>query len=104
MNFSELRTTLLRILEIDEKIKDIQHGRNYLALKRNLKTLENPTKGYIIIDSPDDMKTAIKLRKNSSEVQVIKLKYREMLRRDTEKLSNLRKEQRQLRNELPTAS
>jgi hypothetical protein len=41
MAFSQRRTNLLRVLEIESKIKDIEHGEEYLRVKREIRVLEN---------------------------------------------------------------
>lgn len=103
MAFDDLRTALLRILEIDEKIRDIEHGQEYLLLRRNLKVLEHPTKGYITVNALDDPSKVIKRRRNSADLQVLIIKYREKMRYDVENIRNLKMEKLRLRSKIHKA-
>lgn len=102
MSFSERRATLLRILEIEDNIKSIEHGRDYLLLKRNLKVLEDTRggNGIVVVSSPDDLNRTIEMRRNSPDFTACVSKYRERIRLDSEKIDNLNVEKSKLRREL----
>jgi hypothetical protein len=81
MSFSERRATLLRLLEIEENIKEIEHSREYLTMKKGLRALENAQAGrgggLIVVNSPDDLSRTVEMRKNSPDVEECITKYRE---------------------------
>ena len=102
MSFSERRATLLRILEIEESIKDIEHSKEYLTMKRGLKVLENARSGggVIVVDSPDDMNRTVEMRKNSADVEECIIKYKAKMQNNAEKIDNLNLEKSKLKKEL----
>jgi hypothetical protein len=102
MSFSERRAILLRILEIERNIKDIEHSNDYLKTRRGLKLLENARNGggTITISSPSNLDTTIEIRKNSSEVANCIAAYREMMREDVLRIDTLNVEKLQLKREL----
>ena len=101
MSFAKRNADLLRILEIEEQIKDIEHANEYLKIRKRLKMLENPRrKGMVIINAPDSTGDLIELRKNSSDERLIIAEYREMIRGDVEKIRSLIVERLRLRDKL----
>jgi vacuolar-type H+-ATPase subunit E/Vma4 len=102
MSFSERRATLLRILEIEENIKDIEHSKEYLTMKRGLKVLENARSGggIVIVSSPDDLNRTVEMRKNSVDVESYIVKYRAKMQGDAERIDSLNLEKSRLKREL----
>jgi hypothetical protein len=102
MSFSQRRATLLRILEIEEDIKSIEHSRDYILLKRNLKVLENSRNGggLVVVSSPDDLNRTIEMRKNSGEIEACIEKFRARMRLDEKRIEGLNFEKSRLKREL----
>jgi hypothetical protein len=102
MYFSQRRTNLLRVLEIESKIKDIEHGDEYLRVKREIKVLENARGGGGILTetSPDDINEVVELRKNSVDVAAYLTKYKGRLQTVTDRIDLLNNEKAKLKSEL----
>ena len=102
MSFSERRATLLRILEIEENIKDIEHSKEYLTMKRGLKVLENARSGggVVVVSSPDDLERNVEMRKNSTDVEECIVKYKAKMHDNAERIDSLNLEKSKLKNEL----
>jgi len=101
MSFTERNTDLLRIIEIEEQIKEIEHGKEYITIRKNLKLLEDPRRrGITLINAPDSPGMMMKLRRNSSDEVLIIAEYRERIRDDVEKIKSLRMERIRLRRKL----
>jgi len=102
MSFSERRATLLRILEIEESIKDIEHSKEYLTMKRGLKVLENARSGggVIVVSSPDDMTRTVEMRKNSADVEACITQYKAKMQNNTERINILNLEKSKLKSKL----
>lgn len=102
MSFSERRAILLRILEIEANVKNIEHGKDFLITKRDLKTLENARNGggRIVVSSPEDLDKTVEIRRNSVEVVECIARYKERMRSDSEMINNLNLEKIKLKREL----
>ncbi len=102
MSFSQRRTSLLRVLEIESNIKDIEHGDEYLRVKREIKLLENARNGSgrIVVSSPEDMSTTVELRKNSADVEQYLSRYRVRMRGVSDRIDSLNFEKSNLKREL----
>jgi hypothetical protein len=102
MSFSERRANLLRILEIETNIKDIEHSKDYLISRRDLKALEHfgSGGGRITISSPEDLDRTVEVRKNSPELGEYIARYKERMRGDKERIDSLNIEKTKLRAEL----
>jgi hypothetical protein len=102
MYFSQRRTNLLRVLEIESKIKDIEHGDEYLRVKREIKVLENARGGggILTVTSPDDINEVVELRKNSVDVAEYLTKYKGRLQLVMNHIDLLNNEKAQLKREL----
>jgi hypothetical protein len=102
MYFSQRRTNLLRVLEIESKIKDIEHGDEYLRVKREIKVLENAKGGggILTVTSPDDINEVVELRKNSVDVEAYLTKYKGRLQTVTDRIDLLNNEKAKLKSEL----
>jgi len=107
MSFSDRRATLLRILKIEEDIKDIEHNHEYLIMKKGLKVLETARAGggggIIVVISPDDLTRTIEIRKNSPDVDDCINKYKAKMKCNIDIISSLQNEKVKLKNELTTA-
>lgn len=102
MSFSERRAILLRILEIEANVKNIEHGKDFLRTKRDLKTLENARSGggRIIVSSPEDLDRTVEIRRNSVQVGECIARYKERMRSDSELINSLNLEKTRLKREL----
>ena len=102
MSFSERKATLLRILEIETNIKDIEHSKDYIVTRRDLKALEHfgSGGGRITISSLEDLDRTVEVRKNSPELSAYIARYKERMRGDQERLNSLNSEKTKLRAEL----
>ena len=102
MYFSQRRTNLLRVLEIESKIKDIEHGGEYLRVKREIKVLENARGGggILTVTSPDDINEVVELRKNSVDVAEYLTKYKGRLQLVMNHIDLLNNEKAQLKRDL----
>jgi hypothetical protein len=107
MSFSDRRATLLRLLKIEEDIKDIEHSHEYLTMKRGLKALQTARSGggggIIVVNSPDDLTRIIEMRKNSPDIDIYIGKYRAKMKRNVDMIDNLQNEKMKLKRELTTA-
>jgi len=102
MSFSERRATLLRILEIETNIKNIEHSKDYLIAKRDLKALENARSsgGRIVVSSPEDLNSTVEIRRNSVEVGECIARYKERMKGDSELINSLGLEKMRLKSGL----
>ena len=102
MSFSQRNNSLLRVLEIESKIKDIEHGEEYLRVKREIRVLENARNsiGKIVVSSPEDNGTLVELRKNSADVMEFLNAYRGRMRSISDRIDSLNDEKSSLKREL----
>jgi hypothetical protein len=102
MAFSQRRINLLRVLEIESKIKDIEHGEEYLRVKREIRILENAHGGggILTVTSPDDINEVVEIRKNSVDVTEYLTKYKGQMRSVMEKIDSLNDEKMKLKKSL----
>ena len=102
MAFSQRRTNLLRVLEIESKIKDIEHGEEYLRVKREIRVLENAHGGggILTVTSPDNINEIVEIRKNSVDVTEYLTKYRGQMRSVMERIDSLNDEKIRLKKAL----
>jgi hypothetical protein len=102
MYFSQRRTNLLRVLEIESKIKDIEHGNEYLRLKQEIKVLENAHGGggILTVRSLDDLNEMVEIRKNSDDVVEYLRRYKEIMQIVSDKIDLLNVEKSQLKEQL----
>jgi hypothetical protein len=104
MSFSDRQATLLRLLKIEEEIKDIEHSHEYLMMKRGLKALETARAGggggIIVVNSPDDLTHTIEMRKNSSDVDACINKYKAKMKYNVDMIDSLQNEKVKLKKEL----
>ena len=106
MSFSERRATLLRLLEIEKGIKDIEHSREFLTMKRGLKSLELARAGggggIIIVNSPEDLTRTVEMRKNSPDIDEYIRRYRARMKDSVERIDSLQNEKVKLKRVLIT--
>ena len=102
MYFSQRRSNLLRVLEIESKIKDIEHGDEYLRVKREIKVLENAHGGgrILTVTSPDDVNEVVELRKNSVDVAEYLQKYKGKMQSVSDRIDLLNVEKYRLKADL----
>jgi hypothetical protein len=105
MSFDRRRTNLLRVLAIESKIKDIEHGQDYLKYNREIRVLEAARKGTgsLSVRNPDDMNSVVELRRNSAVVGEYLGKYRLMMRGVQDQMDLLKAEKSRLKSELMAA-
>jgi len=102
VSFSERRTILLRILEIDAHIRNIEQGKNYRRLKNDLRILEGTEMrgGIFTVHSPSNMEELVEMRRNSKVVGEYITQYRDKLRIDRNNLERLAQEKKTLEKDL----
>jgi hypothetical protein len=102
MAFSQRRTNLLRVLEIESKIKDIVHGEEYLRVKREIRVLEGAHGGggILTVTSPDNINEIVEIRKNSVDVAEYLTKYKGQMQSVMERIDLLNDEKMRLKKEL----
>lgn len=100
--FSQRNTPLIRILKIEETIKDIEFDPNFRKMKNNLRSLETASRRgrEISVGSPEDMGRIIELRRNSVEIGETIATYKEKLEGYTSRLDLLKKERVELQRQL----
>ncbi len=100
--FSQRNTPLIRILKIEEAIKDIEFDPNFRKMKNNLQSLETASRRgrEISVGSPEDMGRIIELRRNSVEIGETIATYKEKLEGYTSRLDLLKKERVELQRQL----
>jgi hypothetical protein len=95
---SSRKSTLIKIMEIDDEINRIKSDSTYRRVKRNLRILkEARTSGRLLrVRSPDDIDRFIEVRKNSEEMKEVLSKYEDMVEDYTKRVRNLAKEKAEL--------
>ena len=99
---SSRKSTLIKIMEIDDEINRIKSDSTYRRVRRNLRMLkETRTGGRLIrVRSPDDIDRFIEVRRNSEEMKEVLSKYEDMSEAYTQRVRNLAKEKAELENHL----
>ena len=95
---SSRKSTLIKIMEIDDKINRIKSDSTYRRVRRNLRILKEARTGgrLIRVRSPDDIDSFIEVRKNSEEMKQVLSKYEDMVDDYTKRVRNLAKEKAEL--------
>jgi len=95
---SSRKSTLIKIIEIDDEIFRIKSDSTYRRVRRNLRILkETRTGGRLIrVRSPDDIDRFIEVRRNSEEMKEVMSKYEDMIEAYTQRVRNLVKEKAEL--------
>ena len=102
MMASSRKSTLIKIMEIDDEIKRIRSDSTYRRVRRNLRILkESRTGGRLIrVRSPDDIDSFIMVRKNSEEMKNVISKYEDMIKKYDNRVRNLAREKAKLEKNL----
>ena len=99
---SSRKSTLMKIMEIDDKISRIKSDSTYRRVRRNLRMLkESRTGGRLIrVRSPDDIDRFIEVRRNSEEMKQVLSKYEDMNEDYSQRVRNLANEKAELEKSL----
>ncbi len=102
MMASSRKSTLIKIMEIDDEIKRIRSDSTYRRVRKNLRILkESRTGGRLIrIRSPDDIDSFIMVRRNSEEMKEVLSKYEAMVEKYDKRVRKLAREKAELENYL----
>ena len=92
------KSTLIKIMEIDDEINKIKSDSTYRRVRRNLRMLkETRTGGRLIrVRSPDDIDRFIEVRRNSEEMKEVLSKYEDMSEAYTQRVRNLAEKKAEL--------
>ena len=106
MTFSERRSILLRILEIDSNIKNIQQSKSYRRLKNDLKILSIASRGdrVLYVHSPENMDDMVEMSRSSRAIDEYIGLYKDKLKKDDEHLDELSREKVSLERSLFSAN
>ena len=96
------RTSLNRIMQIEQEIKSIKTDASYRQILRNMKIMDRLNVGSRNIDvaSPDNMDKTITVRRRSQEAKEIAKTYRLNLQKFSNRLQTLRNEKATLEKQL----
>lgn len=97
------RKDILReILKIEDQINMMKRNPIYIKIKYNLNYLEDRRFGsnILLIASPDDLDTILKMRNNSLEMKNTILRYREMQAEFDVQIDNLQNQKARLQKQL----
>ncbi len=99
---SSRKSTLIKIMEIDDEIKRIKSDSTYRRVRRNLRILkESRTGGRLIrVRSPDDIESFIMVRRNSEEMKKVLSKYEDMVEKYDKRVRSLAREKAELEKDL----
>jgi len=99
---SSRKSTLIKIMEIDDEIKRIKSDPTYRRVRRNLRILkESRTGGRLIrVRSPDDLESFIMVRRNSDEMKEVISKYEDMVEKYDKRVRSLAREKAELEKDL----
>jgi len=99
---SSRKSTLIKIMEIDNEINRIKSDSTYRRVRRNLRILKEARTGgrLIRVRSPDDIDRFIEVRRNSEEMKEVLSKYEDLVDDDTQRVRNLAKEKAELEKHL----
>jgi hypothetical protein len=99
---STRRTSLNRIMHIEQEIRNIKTNTTYQQIIKNIKIMDTLTKGSRDIDvaSPDSMDKTITVRRRSQEARDIAETYTRNLKKYSNLLQELRDEKAVLQKQL----
>jgi hypothetical protein len=99
---SSRKSTLLRILEIDNRIDEIKRSSDYRNVKKNLNVMEATIgrRSQIRVRSLQDSSKVLELRRNSDQMKTVLSDYKDSLKEYTDEIERLTLEKRKLRREL----
>ena len=92
------KSPLEKILEIDKEISQIKNDATYVKIRNGLKKINSFHQGnrYISIPSPQDVKTEIRIRRQSKRMKSVITMYESRLSAFEEKISSLLRERNAL--------
>lgn len=96
------KSTLIKIMEIDDEISRIKSDSTFRRARRNLRILtESRTGGRLIrVRSPDDTERFMEVRRNSEEMREVLSKYEDMVEEYTQRVRDLAEEKAELEKTL----
>ena len=99
---STRRTSLNRIMQIEQEIKNITTNTKYQQIRNNMDIMDSLTTGSRNIDvaSPDNMDKTITVRRRSQEAKDVAETYTHNLQKYSDRLQKLRDEKAALQKEL----
>jgi hypothetical protein len=99
---SQRKSTLKRIIQIENEIKLIRNNKRYSDLRKNLNLLENDHSGGMVIrvGSPDNLDEMLVVRKNSDLIKNVISQYKTKIDEYTLKIHTLNKEKFKLKKQL----
>jgi hypothetical protein len=87
---SKRTPALLRIMQIEDKIKEINKDKKYRAIKKNIQTLKiYNISSIIIVSPPENLNRTVKLRRNSETAKSYLARYEKMVLEYDVQLKNL---------------
>jgi hypothetical protein len=99
---SSRKSTLIKIMEIDDEISRIKSDSTFRRARRNLRILrEARTGGRLIrVRSPDDIERFMEVRRNSEEMKEVVSKFEDMVEEYTQRVRSLAEEKAELEKTL----
>lgn len=96
------RTSLNRIMQIEQEIKNITTNTTYQQILNNIHIMDTLTTGSRNIDvaSPEDMDRTITVRRRSQEARDVQETYTQNLQKYSNRLQKLRDEKAALQKQL----
>ncbi|KON29925.1 hypothetical protein AC482_05240 [miscellaneous Crenarchaeota group-15 archaeon DG-45] len=96
------KDVLREILKIEDQINMMKRNPTYLKIRYNLNYLEGRRFGsnILLIASPDDLDTVLKMRNNSLEMKDTILRYKERRAEFDVQIDNLHNEKTRLQKQL----
>jgi hypothetical protein len=93
---------LMKIIEIDDEIGRIMSDQTYRRARRNLRILKNSNFGsrMIRVQSPEDKKKYLEVRRSSREMEEITSIYEEIVEGYTKRMNELTRQKSVLKKEL----
>jgi hypothetical protein len=99
---SSRKSTLIKIMEIDDEISRIKSDSTFRRARRNLRILKEARTGgrLIRVRSPDDIDRFMEVRRNSEEMKEVLSKYEDMVEKYTQRVRDLAEEKAELEKTL----
>jgi hypothetical protein len=99
---SSRATTLMKIMEIDNKIAKIKSDQTYRKARRNLRILKNSSFGsrMIRVQSPEDKIKYMEVRRGSKEMKELTYIYEDIVEKYTQRMNELTIQKLVLRKKL----
>ena len=98
---SKRTPTLLRIMQIDDKIKSINKDKKYKTIKQNIQALKiYNTSSIIRVNPPENLNRIVKLRRDSKTAKKYLEKYEKMILEYDTQINKLSTEREILQSKL----